>query len=289
MPLDYEKLINLEPIAAAQSYNERDTIMYALGVGVGIDDPISKETLRFAYEEGLEALPTMAVVLASPGFWLKDPRLGVDWRRLLHGEQSVVLHRPLPAAADLTSVTTVDAIYDKGADRGALLYASRVIRSATSGEQVATVRLAYFLRGDGGFGGRADGAPQPHPIPTDRAPDASIDMATRRDQALLYRLSGDYNALHIAPEAARVVGFDRPILHGLCTYGIAGRAALKLLCDDDPTRLRRFDGRFSSPVYPGDSLRIEVWREGRGRAALRVLAPERGVTVLQNGLVEFKD
>ena len=152
---------------------------------------------------------------------------------------------------------------------------------------IATVRQCSFLRGDGGFGGRSDGAPAPHPMP-DRPTDDVIRMRTRPEQALIYRLSGDYNPLHIDPKVAEQGGFERPILHGLATYGVAGRAVLKALCGDQPERLRRFDVRFSSPVYPGESLDIAIWREGTGRAALRARAVERDVVVLQNGYVEYE-
>ena len=124
-------------------------------------------------------------------------------------------------------------------------------------------------------------------LPTDRPPDLTLDLPTRSDQALLYRLSGDYNPLHVDPEAAQSVGFERPILHGLCAYGVVGRAVLKLLCAEDPARLRRLDVRFSSPLYPGETVRTEVWREGDGRAAFRALAAERGVVIQNNGVVEY--
>jgi acyl dehydratase len=289
MALDCERLLNLEPIKTVQAYDAADTILYALGVGAGSDVECDPAYLRYVYEDGLEALPTMSVVLAFPGPWASNPALGLDYKRLLHAEQSIILHRKVPTAGHVVGTTTVEAIYDKGAAKGALVYASRTIADLASGELIATVRFSYFLRSDGGFGGSSEGAPKPHPTPIERAPDGVIDLATRPEQALLYRLSGDYNPLHAAPAAAHQAGFPRPILHGLCTYGVAGRAALKLVCGDDPGRLRRFDARFSRPVYPGETLRTEVWREGPGRAALSVRAIERDIVVLQNGLVEFEE
>ena len=165
---------------------------------------------------------------------------------------------------------------------------SRRLHDAASGDLLATIGSTAFLRGDGGFGGRSDGAPKPHPMPTDRPADLTLDFATRPEQALIYRLSGDYNPLHVDPEVAVAGGFPAPILHGLCTYGIAGRAAVKGLCGGDPARLKRLDVRFSSPVYPGETLRVEIWREGAGQASLRVRVVERDLVVLQNGLVEYE-
>jgi acyl dehydratase len=288
MALNYDFLMGLEPIVVRQTLTVRDTILYALGVGAAADAPTDPAELRFVYEDGLKALPTMAVVLGYPGFWAKDPKYGLDWRKALAGEQSIELHRPLPVAADIRGVTTIDEIYDKGAAKGAVVYSSRKIYDEGAGELLATVRSALFLRGDGGFGGKSEGAPVPHPIPQ-RAADVVARRGTRPEQALIYRLSGDLNPLHADPAVAAQAGFRAPILHGMATYGVAGRAALQVLCDNIPERLRRFDARLTSPVYPGETLEVEIWREGGGRAALRVRVIERDVTVLQNGLIEFGD
>jgi acyl dehydratase len=285
MTLDYRRLMSLEPMGFEHRYSARDTMLYALGVGVGLDDPTGPEALRYGYEASLEALPTMAVTLGFPGSWLKNPEFGVDWKRLVHGDQSIQLHRPLPPEGVVVGATRVEAIYDKGEGKGAVLYAVRDIRSP-NGDLIATVRQGTFLRGDGGFGGSSEGAPTPHPMP-DRSPEHVIDMPTCPDQALLYRLSGDYNPLHADPEVARQAGFERPILHGLCSYGIAGRAVIQSLCSGLASRLTRLDVRFSSPVYPGDTLTVELWLEEPGRGAFRARVAERAVTVLQNGYVEF--
>lgn len=287
MTLDYDRMMSLAPLETRQTLTRRDTILYALGVGVGADDPLSPETLRYVYEDGLQALPTMAVTMGYPGFWLKDPQYGLDWKKILHGEQSIELHRALPVEGEILGRTRVDAIHDKGAGKGAILYSSREIVDLASGETIATVRQSSFLRGDGGFGGASEGAPKPHPTPTGRVPDASVTLAIRPDQALIYRLNGDYNPLHIDPAVAAGGGFNRPILHGLCTYGFAGRAAVAALCEGDAARLRRFDVRFSSPVYPGETLRVDFWHEGAGRAAFIARVVERDVAVLQNGYAEW--
>jgi len=286
--LPYDEWMALPPIETIARHEVRDTILYALGVGAGAEDPTDAAELAYLYEEGLKALPTMPLVLAYPGFYLKEPRFRVDWAKVLHGEQRLILHRPVPVAATIRSVLTFDEVYDKGPDKGALLFASRRLYDQATGDLVATLGSTSFLRGDGGYGGRTDGAPPPHPIP-DRAADAIIDLSTRIDQALLYRLSGDPNPLHADPAIARRAGFDRPILHGMCTYGVVGRALLRALCGNDPARFRQFDARFSSPVFPGETIRTDIWRDGPGRASVRARVVGRDVVVLNHGFLAFAE
>lgn len=277
MRLD-ERLLALPPIETRYDFTRRDTILYALGVGASARE--------FVYEEGLRALPTMAVVMGYPGFVWRDPRYGVDWKRILHGETSLVVHRPLPVEGSLRGVTTLGPIFDKGKDKGAVCYQNREIHDA-GGTHLATLTSAIFLRGNGGFGGMSTGQPTPYAIP-DRSADVSQAIVTAENQALIYRLSGDLNPLHVDVAVARAAGFDRPILHGLCTYGIAGRAILSALCDNEPERLTRLDVRFSSPVFPGETIRTHIWHEGPGRAAFRAMAVERDIVVLNNGRTEFR-
>lgn len=287
MPLDYQKIRNWPIPSETQQISARDTILYALGVGVAGSNPVEPENLKFVYEDGLVALPTMAVTLAPGPFWMQDPAAGIAWQKILHGEQMLTVHKPLPPACTVFSETTVDEIYDKGADKGAVLYQTRKLFDKATGELLMTVGSSAFMRGNGGFGGKTEGAPQPHPVPSDRQPDLVLDLPTRPEQAILYRLSGDYNPLHIDPAVARAGGFDRPILHGLCSYGVAGRAVLKLLCDNEPARLKRLNVRFASPAYPGETIRTEIWREGDGRAAFRAKVVERDVVIINNGLVDY--
>jgi len=247
-----------------QVFTVRDTMLYALGVGAAYGAPTDPDTLRFVYEDGLEALPTMAVVLAYPGFWAKEPQYGLDWKRVLASEQSIMLHKPVPCAGDLTGITTIDAIYDKGADRGAILYSTRKITDTANGELIASVSSSTFLRGDGGFGGGSDGAPAPHMVPQDRAPDEVIELPIMPEQALIYRLSGDYNPLHADPAIAKAAGFPKPILHGLCTYGVAGRAVLRALCGGAPGRLKRYGVRFSLSWRHFESEHLAGRRGSRG-------------------------
>ncbi len=276
----------LPPRLTRHTFTARDTILYALGVGVGQDLSQHSDELKFVYEEGLEALPTMAVILAYPGFWQKEPAYGLTWRKIVHGEQSLTIHRPLPAAGSVRGEMTIEAIYDKGADKGALLCARREIYDEITGAHLATVRQSSFLRADGGFGGDGAKAPPPHAIP-DRDPDVSDLMGTRTEQALIYRLSGDDNPLHADPNAAAAAGFERPILHGLCTYAVAGRALLRKLCGNVPARLRRMDARFSSPVYPGEAIRVDIWDLGDGKACFRAFAAARGQIIIDNGYTEY--
>lgn len=281
MALDYDMLMGLPGWTVRQTYTARDTMLYALGVGCGSNP----DELAYVYEDGLQALPTMAAVLAYPGFWYKEPRYRLDWRKVLHGEQWVRMHRPLPVAATLRGEMRIEEILDKGAEKGAVLYWTRELFDDASGEVIATVRGSAFLRGDGGFGGTPDGGAKPRPVP-DRPADAVVEIGTRPEQALIYRLSGDYNPLHVDPVVARAGGFDRPILHGLCTYGVAGRAIVRERCGGQASKLRQIDARFSAPVYPGETLRVEIWDAAPGAGAFRCSVVERGLTVLNNGWFE---
>ena len=283
MPLDHS-VIGVEGEPHERSWTSKDTMLYALGVGAG-QDPAADE-LRFVYESGLEPLPTMAVVLAYPGFWQREPQYGIAWKRVLHAEQSVRWHAPLPVEGRIRGETTIDKIVDKGASKGALLYASRKIIAVEDERLLATVRQVSFLRGDGGRGGTAAEADRPHVAPT-RAADEIAIAQTRPEQALIYRLSGDDNPLHADPTVAVAAGHPRPILHGLCTYGVVGRLVLRLLCANIPTRLRRMDCRFTAPVFPGDSLTLLLWRQGAGRASFQVQVEARDRLVLDNGYLEF--
>lgn len=279
MALRAEELLRRPPIITRQSLTQRDTILYALGVGA--------EDLKFVYEGNLCALPTLLGVLTTPGFIWRDPEYGANWQRILHGEQSLELFAPVPVEGEFLGETRIDALVDKGAEKGAVCYFSREIRDA-SGVHIGTVRSATFLRGDGGFGGPSTGGPSPNPAPPRRSPDHVATLATWPHQAMIYRLSGDYNPLHIDPCVAKVAGFDRPILHGMCTYGVVGRALLSTLCGNDPARMKRMDARFSAPVYPGETIITEIWRHNETSAAFRASVAERQLLVLNNGYMEFQ-
>jgi acyl dehydratase len=281
MPIDYDKIKNWPFPEVVQTYTGKDSILYALGVGYG-HDPMDEAQLRFVYEKNLLAAPTMPVVLGYPGFWMKDPAAGIDWVKIVHGEQALRLHRPIPAAGTVIGRTRVKAVVDKGRDKGALVILERSITDKASGVLLATLDHTTFCRGDGGFG-KGDAAPPPPPAVPEGTPDASCDLPTLPQAALIYRLCADPNPLHAEPAVARAAGFSRPILHGLCTYGVAGHAILRTFCNYEPEKLSGLSVRFSAPVYPGETIRTEMWRRG-GTILFRSRAIERDVVVLNNGV-----
>lgn len=284
MTIVYDKLLALDIPQVVQTYTEKDAILYALGLGLG-HDPLNGDELPFVYEKSIKLLPTFAVVLGWPGFWARDLDSGIDWVKLVAGEQGLVLHRPLAPRGTVVGKTRVTEIIDKGPGKGTLVYSERVVIDQSTGERIATATHTTFCRGDGGFGGPLRESPPVHAIP-ERAPDAVCDLPTRPETALIYRLSGDPNPLHVDPAVAKAAGFPRPILHGLATFGIAGHAILKSLCGYDPARLSRIAGRFSAPVFPGETIRTELWRDGTV-VSFRARVLERDVIALNNGRAEI--
>ncbi|MDR6855958.1 MaoC/PaaZ C-terminal domain-containing protein [Variovorax guangxiensis] len=287
--LDYEICKNWTFPDLVHRYTERDTMLYALGLGFG-QDPMDRGALRFVYEEALQAVPTMAAVMGSPGIWWRDPKTGADAVKLVHGEQDVRVLRPLPVKGTVIARNRVVSLTDKGAGKGAVAVVLRTLVDAASGDTVAESRNVTFLRGDGGFstdGGKSDPGPEPLPAVPERAADVEVSYATRPEAALIYRLSGDVNPLHADPDVAAQAGFDRPILHGLCTYGMAARAAIEQVLGHDAARLKRLALRFTSPVWPGETVRYELWREGAALLRLRASVDARKTVVLNNGLVEI--
>jgi acyl dehydratase len=278
MAVNCEHLLNYAIPEVRQRVTKREAILYALGVGLG-QDPMDSRQLDFVdHHRDLKVLPSMAVVLGFPGFWLGNPASGVDAVKLVHGEQSIELHAPLPVEGEIIGRTKVTGLVDKGPGKGALLFSEKRLTDAATGSLLAITRSTTFLRGDGGFGGPAGPVPTPHAMP-ERAPDVTIDLPTRPEQALLYRLNGDDNPLHADPALAAKAWFPRPILHGLCTFGVVGHALLRGLLNYDASRLRSMAARFTAPVYPGETIRTEIWNDGSFRA--RVV--ERDVIVINNG------
>ena len=260
-------------------------MLYALGVGLG-HDPMNEDELPFVYEKNLKVLPTMAAVLGYVGFWARDRDTGIDWVKMVNGEQGVMLHRPLIGQGTVVGSQRIVEVIDKGAGKGALVLSERKVTDKATGELIATVTQTTFCRADGGFGGPPREAPAPHPIPT-RAPDAVCDLPTRPEAALIYRLSGDRNPLHAEPAAAKLAGYPRPIMHGLGNFGIAGHAVLKTMCGYDPNRLASFACRFSAPVFPGETIRTEMWRDG-AVVSFRSRVVERDVIAVNNGRAEVR-
>jgi len=284
MPINYDKLRNWTIPEVEQTFAKRDTILYALGVGPGAD-PCDADQLKFVYERNLQALPTMAIILGYPGPWYAHPDTGITRTHVVHGEQSFAIHQPLPAEGAIVGHTKIAGVIDKGKDKGALVMTECTVRDQASGNTLCTLTSTSFCRADGGFGGPSGPVKPVHPIP-DTPPDAVCDLPTLPQAALIYRLSGDYNPLHADPAYAQKAGFKMPILHGRCTFSVAGHAVLKTCCGYDAARFRSMAGRFSSPVYPGETIRTEIWRNGN-IVSFRSTVPARGVTVLNNGRAEI--
>lgn len=283
MSISYDDLVARKVDGSKYSYGDRETMLYALGLGMG-RDPLDENELHYTFEKELRTIPTMAALFGQSSKLLAGA--GINHTLVVHGEQRVTLHRPLPFEADLLIDSRVVDVLDKGEGKGAVLYMEGTARLQDTGEPVSTATSTIFARGDGGFGGPSGPAPvETHQIP-DRAPDQTCEMATRDDQALIYRLSGDRNPLHADPEFADAAGFPKPILHGLCTYGVACFSVLKTLCDYDHTKIKSFDARFSSPVYPGETVITDMWVDGNV-VSYRCRLKERDVMVINNGRCEL--
>ena len=283
--IDYQSALALQIAPVEHSYSEKDTILYSLGLGLG-GDPTNEEELKFVYEDGLRAMPTMPVAMAFTSF--RDIPVEVDYRKLVHGEQGLIVHQPLPVSGTVIGRTTVRDVIDRGADKGALIYLEREIRGKEDDALFATATMTAFCRGDGGVDGAPEkSTPAVHPMP-ERAADLTISTPTLPQAALIYRLSGDVNPLHADPKLAAKVGFDAPILHGLATFGIAGRVVIENILNWQPELLQTLDMRFSAPVYPGETIVTELWRDGN-EASFRAKVKERDQLVLNNGRAVVAD
>ena len=280
MSLNYTNILDWPFEDVIQHYTERDSIIYALSLGLGFN-PTDPGELQFVVEKGLQTFPTMAVVMGHPGSWMTNPDTGIDFVKVLHGEQHLQIHKPLPTEGSVIGRTRVSEVVDKGADKGALIITERKLYEEISGDLLNTQTSVVFARGNGGFGGPVTSGPTPHALP-DREPDAVVDIPTSTQAALLYRLNGDYNPLHADPAIAKEAGFEAPILHGLASYGMAARAVLKAFDIDDASRLESFGLRFSAPVYPGETIRTDIWKDGHN-VSFRSRVVERDVLVLNNG------
>jgi acyl dehydratase len=279
-----QSLIGVPGEPQERSWTSTDALLYAVGVGAGLGDPLAELEFTTENSEGVtqQVLPTYAELIAQ----VRAGRsLGsFDRALLVHAEQQFVLHKPLPVKGTVRTVSTVTGIYDKGS--GALVVTENSAVDAATGEPMVTSRTGTFIRGEGGFGGERGGS-EPWQRP-DREPDLRVVQPTRPEQALLYRLSGDRNPLHADPKFAARGGFSKPILHGLCTYGVTGRALLHTLCGSDPARFLSMSGRFSRPVLPGDSLTVSIWLPvpGSGEAVFQT-ALDDGTVVIDRGHLRY--
>lgn len=291
MPLDPTHLLSRVFPVVEHAYSQRDSQLYALGLGVGYD-PIDRGQLDYVYEgsngHSLRTMPTMANILGYPGFWARESDTGITWQKLLHAEQEIQLHASLPASGKVNGTTRITGLWDKGPGKGAFLQQTREITDAVTGQLLATVIQLSLLRADGGFGsGGTSGVPPVAHVMPDSVPDHVCDLATSGQLALIYRLSGDLNPLHADPAVAAAAGFERPILHGMALMGVASHAVLRTVLGYDDRRFAGMRVRFTAPALPGDTLRTEMWVQGN-TVSLRTTALERGVVVLNSARVDIR-
>jgi acyl dehydratase len=281
VPID-PNAVGFEAGPVEYSWTSKDTLLYALGLGAGLDDlAFTTENTRGTPQR---VLPTFAVI-AGGGAPVMHAAGDIDMTRLVHGSQSIELHKEIPVEGTVASTSRISAIYDKGKS-AVIEMTSASVETATGAPMFSTVSTVV-IRGAGGFGGERGPAAGASVLP-DRAPDAVAEMATRADQALIYRLSGDRNPLHSDPSFAERAGFARPILHGLCTYGVTGRALLRSFCDSDPARFKAMDARFTSPVLPGETLTVRMWLLAEGRVGFQTVVADQGRVVIDNGQMAFQ-
>ncbi|PZA12320.1 3-alpha,7-alpha,12-alpha-trihydroxy-5-beta-cholest-24-enoyl-CoA hydratase [Rhodopseudomonas palustris] len=281
MSARYDELMALKTTGQKYAYTDRDVMLYAYGIGMGAD-PMDEKELAFVNEatytdRPLKVVPTFASVAA----WGAGPgEMNLNRLLVVDGERDITFHRPMPVAANINADSSVVQVYDKGKDKGVVIRHQTILRD-DKGEALATLLASRFARGDGGFDGPALEQPEPHKMP-DRAPDRSVDISTRPDQALIYRLCGDRNPLHSDPEFAKKAGFPRPILHGMCTYGLTCRGVLQTYADYDAAAFKQHAVRFSSPVYPGETVTMDMWKDG-DVISFEARVKSRNVTVIKSG------
>jgi 3-hydroxyacyl-CoA dehydrogenase/3a,7a,12a-trihydroxy-5b-cholest-24-enoyl-CoA hydratase len=284
MPIDTSKAVGAPLPAMPFTWNEDTLILYALGAGVGVNaDQTSPTVLQYTYENGLKALPTFGVIpsFSALAGMMSIPGVTFNPMMILHGEQYLeVVECPIPTRASVTTGGRVKAIYDKG--KGALMV-TELTTVGDDGKVLFRNEFGAFLRGEGGFGGES--GPPPGNEPPARPPDAVVEYPTMPQQALLYRLSGDKNPLHADPEFARMGGFDKPILHGLCSFANVGRAVIEAFAGNDPTRFRSIKVRFARPVWPGDTIVTEMWRQSASEIILQAKVKASGSVVISNAKV----
>ncbi|MBR9910853.1 MAG: 3-alpha,7-alpha,12-alpha-trihydroxy-5-beta-cholest-24-enoyl-CoA hydratase [Gammaproteobacteria bacterium] len=283
--LDYETVMNWPFETLTETYTSDDCIAYARGIAAGSDAAIATEENQYCSSGGaLKALPMMSIVLNEGSMWTMDPATGIDWRKTLHTEESITIHKPLSTAATLTARYEVEEIYDRGAGKGAFMYEQRVL-SDTDNSPVATIRIGTFLTANGGFGGAASNTPAPIKVPAEREPDQLLDLSTPGRDNTRYHLGEQFvGALKNVPGAE-----GKPPLRGVCAFGVTGRALIHMACNGQPERLKHMGLRYKAPTFADETLRTELWFDDTpGRAYFRVRCLERDTVVMDNGILEFE-
>ncbi len=285
MPIDPDKARGAKLPESESAYTQDQVILYHLGLGAGENATDPKE-LEYTYEKNLKVLPSFAVIPAfgAMGGIGNLPGLDFNLAMLLHGEQEVILHKPLPTSAKLKTSAHIPEVYDKG--KAALVIMEAEAKDAESGEPLFTNRFSLFIRGEGGFGG--DSGPKAGNQAPDRKPDGVIEKKTLPQQALIYRLSGDKNPLHADPEFAKMGGFDKPIIHGLCSYGITCKAIVDEVLDGDVEAVARYQARFAGVAFPGETYRISWWKDGDKRILVEASSVERDAKIISNAVIELR-
>ena len=282
MTINYDEIMNLTSENVEISYSDKDSILYSLGIGLG-NDPMNLNELKYVYENSQSVLPSMAT-----NFQYHSPLLlktNINFIMVVHGEQRLSITNALPVSGDFIANAKVIGCYDKGPARGAIIEVETTVKNKKNNEEICKLVSTTFARGDGGFGG--PDSPKKEIFIPDGEPDYVSEVSTKPDQALIFRLSGDYNPLHSDPKFAKAAGFEKPILHGMCTYGIACRSLVNEICENDASKLKRFDCRFSSPVYPGETIITEMWKKDK-MIYFNSKVKERDKLVLKNGVSVIK-
>ena len=282
MTINYDEIMNLTSENVEISYSDKDSILYSLGIGLG-NDPMNLNELKYVYENSQSVLPSMAT-----NFQYHSPLLlktNINFIMVVHGEQRLSITNALPVSGDFIANAKVIGCYDKGPARGAIIEVETTVKNKKNNEEICKLVSTTFARGDGGFGG--PDSPKKEIFIPDGEPDYVSEVSTKPDQALIFRLSGDYNPLHSDPNFAKAAGFEKPILHGMCTYGIACRSLVNEICENDASKLKRFDCRFSSPVYPGETIITEMWKNDK-MIYFNSKVKERDKLVLKNGVSVIK-